>query len=205
MLEALGYESILESISGGFLALDDQYRVTYWNHAAEIGTGLSADEVLGKNVFEIFPNAEHAELGRRYRLAMESREYQSFETSYKDERFEAWYDVRMYPSMSGLSVFFQDITEKKRQEKQKEILVAISRAINNSKHLDELCLQSGKHVALMLETPSKFVSVFLFDPKQDEIRLVAPALLDIEFPPGVIHQPVREDAPLPACQAAYKR
>ena len=80
---------ILESISGGFFSLDTEYRFTYWNRAAEEGTGLKREEVIGKNVFEIFPNAKGAELGERYRLAMESKSVQSFETAYKDDRFEA--------------------------------------------------------------------------------------------------------------------
>ena len=65
------YVEILEGISGGFFALDNEFRFTYWNRAAEIGTGLKKEDVLGKNVFEIFPNARDAELGEKYKLAME--------------------------------------------------------------------------------------------------------------------------------------
>ena len=63
MSDQFSYESILESISGGFFALDNQYRITYWNNAAEKGTGLQRSDVLGRNVFEIFPNARGAMLG----------------------------------------------------------------------------------------------------------------------------------------------
>ncbi len=101
------YENILESISGGFFALDNEYRITYWNKAAETGTGLKSDEVMGKNVFEVFPNAPGTPLADAYRLAMETRSFQSIETVYRDERFEAWFDVRLYPSERGLSVFFR--------------------------------------------------------------------------------------------------
>ena len=76
----LNYESILESITGGFFALDEEYLITYWNKAAEEGTGLPPEEVLGKNVFEVFPNAAGATLGEKYRLAMDTKTFQSFET-----------------------------------------------------------------------------------------------------------------------------
>ena len=122
MADQFSYESILESITGGFFALDNQYRITYWNKAAEIGTGLSAAEILGRHVFEVFPNAEGAVLGEKYKLAMETRTFQSCETAYKDERFDVFYDVRIYPAETGLSVFFQDITEKKTERRQKEML-----------------------------------------------------------------------------------
>jgi PAS domain S-box-containing protein len=165
MLEHDQYENILESISGGFFALDNEYHITYWNHAAEVGTGLQQSEVIGKNVFEIFPNAKDATLGDKYRLSMDTKTFQSLETAYKDERFEAWYDVRIYPAANGLSVFFQDITEKKKDQRQKEVLVEISHAINSSRHLDELCVQAAEKIALLFEIPSKFVCVYLFDPK----------------------------------------
>ncbi len=205
MPEQFRYESILESISGGFFALDNEFIITYWNHAAEKGTGLSSSEVIGKNVFQVFPNAAGAMLGEKYRLAMTTKTFQSFETSYKDERFEAWYDVRIYPAETGLSVFFQDITEKKRDQRQKEILVEISAAINSSKHLDELCVRAAEKIALLFEVPTKFVYVYLFDPKGNEVRLVAPALFDVEFSQEVVHQYVgAESGHLPA-RAAFTR
>ena len=192
MAEAGPLENILESISGGFFALDRDYRMTYWNKAAEEGTGLGTADVLGKHVFEIFPNARDAELGERYRMAMESGTFQSLETAYRDERFDAWYDVRIYPSETGISVFFQDITEKKTDQQQKEMLVEISNAINTSRHLDELCVRAAEKIATLLDIPEKFVCIYLYDPRGNEIRLVAPALLDVEFPQELVHQRVEE-------------
>ncbi len=199
------YEQILEGISGGFFALDKEYRVIYWNHAAESGTGFLSSDVVGRNVFEVFPNAAGAQLGEKYRLAMETRTFQSFETSYKDDRFDAWYDVRIYPTEEGIAVLFQNITDRKREERQTDLLVEISRAINSSRHLDELCMRAADKLALMFEIPSKYVCMFLYDPRANEIRLVAPALLDVEFPQKVVHQAVTEHAEFRAAQAAYQR
>ena len=205
MTEHFRYESVLESISGGFFALDNDMRITYWNRAAEEGTGMSAAEVLGKHVFQVFPNAEGAELGEKYRLAMSTRTFQSIETSYKDDRFEAWYDVRIYPAEDGLSVFFQDITGKKNEIRRKEILVEVSQAINTSQHIDELCVRAAEKIALLFEIPASLVCVYLYDPRGNEIRLVAPALMEVDFPPDVVHQQVREDGVHPASRVAYSR
>lgn len=203
MPNQLRYESILESISGGFFAMDSQYVVTYWNRAAEVGTGLAAGDVLGKNVFDIFPNARGAYLGEQYRQAMETRTFRSFETAYRDERFERWYDVRIYPADDGLSVFFQDVTERKRDQKRKEFLVKISRAVNAARHLDELCQNSADVVAETFEIPAHLVCVYLYDPKGNELRLVAPTLIGVEIPDEVAHQAVSADAPSVAARAAY--
>lgn len=199
------YEEILEGISGGFFALDNQYRFTYWNRAAEVGTGLKKDEVLGKNVFEIFPNAKDAELGERYRLAMENKIFQSIETSYRDERFEAWYDIRVYPTDSGLSVFFQDITEQKRQQRQKEMLMEVSHVINVAPHLDDLCLNAGERIAEFMEIPSKFVCIYRYDSRSALLHLMAPSLLDVRVDPEVEHQIVHENSTTIACQTAINR
>jgi len=205
MSEQVRLKDILESITGGFFALNSQYCITYWNHAAEAGTGLKETEVLGKNVFEVFPNASGAPLGEMYKLAMETKTFQNIETSYKDERFEAWFDVRIYPAEDGLSVFFQDISEKKREQKRKEILIAVSGAINDSTHLDELSLRAAEKIASLFEVPAKLICIYLYDPRGNEIRLVAPALFDVEFPHDVVHQSVQPDAPHLAAQAALRK
>ncbi len=205
MLDHTQYENILESISGGFFALDGEYRITYWNHAAETGTGLKSSEVLGKHVFEVFPNAENAVLGDKYRLAMDTKTFQSLETAYKDTRFEAWFDVRIYPAANGLSVFFQDITEKKREQHQKEILVEISKAINASTHLDDLCVQAAEKIALLFDIPSKFVSIYLYDHVGKEVRLVAPAMYDVDFSQEIVHQRVDGGAYFFPAQAAFTK
>jgi PAS domain S-box-containing protein len=199
------YEEILEGISGGFFALDSNYAFTYWNRAAEEGTGLKRDEVLGKNVFEIFPNARDAELGEKYRLAMEKKLYQSFETSYRDERFEAWYDIRIYPTDSGISVFFQDITEQKRQQRQKEMLMEVSHVINVAPHLDELCLSAGERIAQFMEIPTKFVCIYRYDSRSALLHLMAPSLVDVRVDPEVEHQIVHEKSTTIAVQTALAR
>jgi PAS domain S-box-containing protein len=185
-------EDILESISGGFFALDLNFRFTYWNHAAEEGTGFKREDVLGKHVFEIFPNAEHAELGERYRRAMETRTFQSLETSYKDKRFEAWYSVRIYPSDEGLSVFFQDITPRKQQESQREALLEISHAVNTSNQVDELCSKIVQVIAARYDLPFHSVLLYIYRPQDEKLLLVAPELPSIEWEKTLVAVDVNE-------------
>lgn len=172
-------EQILEGISGGFFALDRDYRFTYWNKAAEEGTGLKREDVLGKHVFDIFPNARTAELGETYRRAMETKKFESIETCYRDERFEAWYDVRVHPTKDGLSVFFQDITTKKREQREKEALMAVSHAVNTAQFLDEMCLSAAEHIAAFFDVPKKFVCLYHYEPRTRLLHLLAPSLTDI--------------------------
>ena len=199
------YVEILEGISGGFFALDQNYRFTYWNRAAEDGTGMKRDVVLGKNVFEVFPNAKDAELGEKYRVAMESKTFQSFETCYRDERFETWYDVRIYPTDNGISVFFQDITNQKREQRQKEMLMEVSHVINVAPHLDDLCLNAGERIAEFMEIPAKFVCIYRYDQRSALLHLMAPSLVDVRVNPEVEHQIVDEKTNTIAVQTALTR
>lgn len=196
---------ILESISGGFFALDKLYRFTYWNKAAEEGTGLKREEVLGKNVFEIFPNAKEAEIGEKYRLAMETGTFQSVISSYKDDRFEAWYDIRIYPTESGISVFFQDITEQKRQQMQKEMLLEISQVIISAQHVDDMCVEAAMRIAKFLDIPEKFVCIYRFEPRTNLLHLMAPSFSSIKVPPDIEHQIVDEKCTTIAVRTALTR
>ena len=133
------YKQILEGITDGFFALDEQYCFTYWNKAAEEGAGYVREDVLGKNVFEIFPNAKDAELGEKYRAAMESKIPQSCVSSYKDDRVDLFFDVRIFPMENGIVVFFHDISEEQRQRQQQQALIAVSHALNNAESFEQLC------------------------------------------------------------------
>lgn len=172
----LNPETILESISGGFFALDKNLTFTYWNKAAEDGTQLLKKDVIGKHVFEIFPNAEKTELGEKYRLALETKTFQSYVNKYRDAHIEKWFDFRIYPNEAGLSVFLQDITEQKRQERQRETLLHISQAINSATQLEDLCAEVVRVIAESYELPRQNVLLYFHRPHDEQLILLAPAL-----------------------------
>ncbi len=47
-------DAILESVADGVFTVDDDFRVTYFNRAAEQITGLSREEALGRHCWEVF-------------------------------------------------------------------------------------------------------------------------------------------------------
>jgi len=47
-------EVILDSISDGVFTVDDQWKITFFNHAAEKITGIDRQEAVGKNCSEVF-------------------------------------------------------------------------------------------------------------------------------------------------------
>ena len=108
-------DEVFDRITDGFYALDAGWRFTYVNDRAETFLGKRADRLLGENIWEEFPNDTRRE---HFERAMERQEPRSFEEY--STTAEAWFDVRVYPSESGLSVYFQDVTERKEYERELE-------------------------------------------------------------------------------------
>jgi PAS domain S-box-containing protein len=105
---------ILESISDAFYAVDRRWCLTYVNNKAEELWGRPREDLLGKDVWEEFPEEEGSESYRQIRRAMEegvTTEFEAFSPG-----LDAWVAGRAYPSREGLSVYFQDVTGRKRVE-----------------------------------------------------------------------------------------
>ncbi len=122
---------ILESISDAFFAVDEGWRFTYVNGKAEELWGRHREELLGKNIWEEFPQAVGSESYLQIKRAMEEGVTTEFETL--SPVIDAWVAGRAYPSREGLSVYFQDVTERRRAREElrgsKDQLEAILRGV----------------------------------------------------------------------------
>ncbi|HIK06360.1 MAG TPA: GAF domain-containing protein [Trichormus sp. M33_DOE_039] len=102
--------NILESITDAFFALDKQWRFTYVNGQAAKILQKNQTDLLGKNIWETFPDTANTSFEQEYRKAITQQTSVEFEEFYP--RLNKWFAVHAYPSKNGLSVYFQDITEK---------------------------------------------------------------------------------------------
>ena len=119
--------AILESISDGFNAFDREWRYTFVNAAVARMVGKSREELLGKNLWELWPHLEGTPSGAVYRRAVAENVPLQIEGFYP-EPLNRWYEVRCYPSPEGLTLFFTDTTERRQAEerlRQKQKLESI--------------------------------------------------------------------------------
>ena len=108
--------AVLESISDGFFALDNQLVVTYFNSASETMLGRKREEVLGRKLFDAFPEAKGSIFDEQYHWAVRHKQPVTFETYFGIPPYDNWYDVKVYPAEEGISIYFRVITERKRTE-----------------------------------------------------------------------------------------
>ncbi|GAA0267030.1 PAS domain-containing protein [Halobacterium noricense] len=110
---------ILDRMTDAFFAVDEEFRLTYVNdHARElIVTAMDGDpddDLTGLVLWDVVPEAVDTTFYDKYQSAMATQEPVSFEEYY--EPLDAWLAARAYPSPSGLSVYFRDVTDRRRRE-----------------------------------------------------------------------------------------
>ena len=121
---------VLERITDGFYAIDREWCFTYLNDAAERILQRSRDELLGRNIWEEFAPAVQTPVYDTYQQAMAEGRTTGGEFFYPP--LAGWYEVRAYPSSNGLSVFFHDITHRKRVDEELRSALTAAHAANRA-------------------------------------------------------------------------
>lgn len=123
---------ILDRIGDGFASLDRDWNYTFVNERLAQSTGKKQEELLGHNIWEVFPQAIGTPIHKAYLRAMD--EQVPFDLEHYYPQFGKWFQHRFYPSPDGLSVFSKDIDEQKRaEEKIKEQGSLVRIAAENAK------------------------------------------------------------------------
>lgn len=123
--------NILASITDAFYALDRQWRFTYLNQQAERLMRRTQAELLGKNLWEEFPEATQTITYRTFHQTMSEQVRADFEVF--NLSLKAWFEIHAYPSRDGLAVYFHDISAHKQAEKELQQAKEIAEAANRVK------------------------------------------------------------------------
>ncbi|MFW5978417.1 MAG: PAS domain-containing protein, partial [Halohasta sp.] len=112
-LDALESElaEVLDRISDGFYSLDTGFRFRYINDHAQALLGVD-ESARGEDIRDTIETTE--QFRTALETAVESQEPVFFEDYY--EPLGEWFDNAIYPSETGLSIYFRDISERKRLE-----------------------------------------------------------------------------------------
>jgi len=129
-------DDVFTRIDDAFFAVDPDWRFTHVNERTEDLLDVDASTVVGSSLWEEFPAAEESTFGEEYRRAMETQVPTEFEAYY--DPLDAWFEVSAYPSETGLSVYFRDVTERKEREWELELYETIFETVEDGVYvLDE--------------------------------------------------------------------
>lgn len=120
--------------------------------------GCKREEVLGKYIFDVFPEAKGSIFQKKYQEALREKKEIQFETYFQEKPYENWYNVRVYPKKkNGILVFFQ-VTTKQKNEEEKFI-----NALEESKKLQNkltALLESSKSILKYKELEDSAKAIF---------------------------------------------
>lgn len=107
---------LLESISDGFLAVDKTGLLTYVNAHVEQVLGKEREQLVGRNVRDLFPEVLAAPFFRAYEQVLAEGIPTIFEAYYPP--LGMWFETRMYPAADGVTAFLNDSTGRRQAAEQ---------------------------------------------------------------------------------------
>lgn len=105
-------QNVLGSITDGFFLLNNSEEITYWNKAAADMLQIPGENILNQKYLKIFSILSEPGLKLKFQEAQRSKEKASFE--YYFTRLDLWTDINIYPWKDGFSVYFKDISGRKK-------------------------------------------------------------------------------------------
>ncbi|MFC8366048.1 SpoIIE family protein phosphatase [Streptomyces griseorubiginosus] len=134
--DALG--RALRHMSDGFLAVDDEWRITFANLEAERFLGFSEEELFGRLLWDLSATQQVPGLKESCLAAAAEERPAGFDVHLA--QCERRLHVRLVPGPDGRTLYFQDVTEKRRlaEERQAAERAAAERALRIAELTTEL-------------------------------------------------------------------
>jgi PAS domain S-box-containing protein len=111
-------DGMLMSIGKAFISLDQEWKCIYVNDWTPEILHKSKLELMGKIIWEVFPEMKQYINKKNYTNSMTKRTSMSFEINYSI--YNKWLNVNIIPHDNGIDIFFDDITESKLIDIAKE-------------------------------------------------------------------------------------
>jgi PAS domain S-box-containing protein len=105
-------DRVLQHMNDGFVVLDQQWRFVYANDRAVALSGQAREQLLGKVLWDLYPQQPGSPGYAALHRAMDQRTPQHIEELVPGT--STWVAVHAYPSPEGLILYAADITEHKR-------------------------------------------------------------------------------------------
>jgi PAS domain S-box-containing protein len=182
---------ILESITDAFFAVDRDWRFSYVNPQAERLLDRQPGDLLGQVIWDVYPGLIESEFETAYRRVATERISLSLTSYYPDHN--RWYEVHVYPaSDGGISIYFQDVSERKRAEAEVDRL---QEASEQQRRIYETALSNSADFNYVFDLRGRFVYVnkaLLALWGKDLNEAVGKDFLELDYPPDLAERLQRQ-------------
>jgi signal transduction histidine kinase/ActR/RegA family two-component response regulator len=119
-------ERFFASTGDAVMAFDDHWRYIYVNPRAARFAKRAPEEMVGRSIFDLFPDIATVPFFHAADRVMRERVPASVESYYAP--LDTWFENDIYPIDDGISVFYRDVTERRRAVEVREELLRHAQA-----------------------------------------------------------------------------
>lgn len=112
------FDALLDSIRDGFLAVDGGWTYVYVNETAARILHKARSEMIGHDMWTVFPTARALPFHDACQRVRRTGEPEVLEQYFAPT--QRWYLNHFYPFGAGLSIFLEDITDRKVTERERD-------------------------------------------------------------------------------------
>jgi PAS domain S-box-containing protein len=107
---------LLDSLTDSFIALDPDWKIIFINKKAEQLMGKERELLIGKNAYQEFPHLKETQLYKQSLKAIQNNQVIRYEEYFPT--LNSWLEISIHPSDQGLSIYGNDITDKRAVENE---------------------------------------------------------------------------------------
>ncbi|HEV7211603.1 MAG TPA: SpoIIE family protein phosphatase [Blastococcus sp.] len=154
----------VEGMERPLFVLDEDWRFSYINPAGATLLGRTVEGLVGRNVWEAFPEAVGSSFEWNYRQVAETGRPASFEEWF--EPLQIWFQVDAFRTDGGVVVTYDDVTARRLMEEERAAAVAAREV-------------AGRHLVMLGDINLAMTSTVDTDEAVDRFaHLVVPLLAD---------------------------
>lgn len=118
---------IVESINDGFLSADNNWTINYCNNEAAAFFNETKELLIGNNLLSFYKDETARKKFSLFNTACEKAvaSKQSIHFEFFLKKTNKWFDISVYPAEDGLSVYFKDISTRKKEEEYVRLLQSV--------------------------------------------------------------------------------
>jgi serine phosphatase RsbU (regulator of sigma subunit) len=168
----------VEGMARPLFVLDDDWRFSYMNPAGAALLGEQVDDVVGRIIWQKYPQAVNSPFEENYRRVVATGRPASFEAWF--EPLQIWFQVDAFRTGAGLVVTYDDVTERRRTEDERAAAIAAREvAVEAAERAAAEAEESGRHLMLLGDINLAMTSTMDTDEAVQRFAdLVVPLLAD---------------------------